>query len=622
MPKCRQTLWVVAFMLGLAGPATAQPFSNIVVFGDSLSDSGQVAGVTFTDPNLDGTVGTVFTQVLAAGLGLSLSPSNPLIAPQRPPANNYAVGGHTTVDIVASIVTESVFDSARAGFPGLVSRRPGYLVEFPRPDPTTLFVVSGGSNDLFRGGDPVETAARLLTGVSALDGAGARYILVINLPNLGAIPQSGPLGLRGVLSQATEIFNDALRTGLNASGANVIHVDAYSLLAEVLAAPDVYGFSGVDQGGVCFDGSAFTGALCLEDPVNGLRGSAPDPTRLVFYDGLHPTQAMHAITGAYALSVLAAPALISTLGEVPLTTARHHQLAIQNELAAATLAATPRTWSLFGSGSIGGSRVEPTGEAPAYDDDGASVVGGVAYHVNSRLMVGAALGFSRSEVEFSSADMGGFDLDNGFVSGFGRYRQRWFFADAIATLASLDYRSVRRAVELGEARRVELGDTSGDQFALWLDVGADVLRSQAAQLGPIISLQLQNVNVDAYREAGSRSTSMNFGDQARRSRLVQVGIFGAYVFGRSSRPVQVRGGLTRDKELRDDPRDVRAGVKSLAGSSFVLPARLPQDDAWTASVGLDAELRPGLTASASFIRRDDTTGGAEHLFVVGVQVGL
>ena len=613
-------LAVVALILGIAATATAQPFTSIVVFGDSLSDGGQFGGFTFTEPNPDGTAGAVAVEILATGLGLVLTPSNPLIVEQRPPANNYAVAGNKTQDILDSIVSESVVDSERAGIPGFVSRRPGYLVEFPRADPTTLFVVSGGANDLRPGHDPTEAAGNLLAGVAALHGAGARYILVMNLPDLGSIPESWVLGNGQSRAQATGTFNEFLRTGLNASGANVIQMDVFSLLNEVLADPAAYGFSAVDQSRICFDGAAFTRQSCPEDPINGVHGSAPDPSRLVFYDAIHPTQAMHAIGGAYALSLIAAPGLILTLGEVPLTSARDHQLAIQNGLDATALAGTTRKWSLFGGGSLGESVLDATDEAPAVDNDGASVTGGVAYGVNDQVVTGVALGFTRSEIDDDGR--GGFDLDSRFVSGFGRYRHPWFYADALATVASLDYTNVVRTVDLGTARRAEMGSTGGNQFALRLDFGANLLRTENTSLGPIVSLQVQNVNVDAYREAGSRSTSMNFSDQARRSRLGQVGIAGRYRFGGSARRIQVRGAITRDEELHDDPHDVRAGVNSLAGSSFSLPGLRPEEGAWTVRMGLDAELRPNLATSVSYVHRNGDTYLTENLVVIGVQFGM
>ena len=238
--------------------------------------------------------------------------------------------------------------------------------------------------------------------------------------------------------------------------------------------------------------------------------------------------------------------------------------------------------------------------------------------MNERVLAGLALGFASSKVEFAG-EIGGGDFDAGFVSGFGSYRHRWFVADTVATVAKLDYSNVARTVDLGATRRREMGSTGGDQFALRLGVGATVLRNELVTLGPIVSLQVQNVNVDAYREVGSRSTSMHFGEQARRSRLAQVGIRGRYRFGASA---QMRGAVTRDEELHDDPRDVRAGVNSLAGSSFSLPGLPPEEGAWTARVGLDAEVRPGLTTSVSYTHRNGDTYQTENLFVFGVLVGL
>ena len=89
--------------LGLSA-ARAADFSAEYVFGDSLSDNGNLAsigpsiGLTFNDPpsfNNSFTNGPVAVQLLAESLGLSANASLWLTSPS-PQGTNYAVGGATS----------------------------------------------------------------------------------------------------------------------------------------------------------------------------------------------------------------------------------------------------------------------------------------------------------------------------------------------------------------------------------------------------------------------------------------------------------------------------------------------------------------------------------------------
>ena len=46
MRRSGRALVASAFIFGVTATAAAQPFSSIIVFGDSLSDGGQFAGVS------------------------------------------------------------------------------------------------------------------------------------------------------------------------------------------------------------------------------------------------------------------------------------------------------------------------------------------------------------------------------------------------------------------------------------------------------------------------------------------------------------------------------------------------------------------------------------------------
>src|SRR5277367_1068451 len=113
----------------LASAAQAADFSAEYVFGDSLSDNGNLAsigpsiGLTFTDPpsfNNSFTNGPVAVQLLAESLGLSANASLWLTSP-TPQGTNYAVGGATSatppgvgINLLNQVGAFSAFESGHA----------------------------------------------------------------------------------------------------------------------------------------------------------------------------------------------------------------------------------------------------------------------------------------------------------------------------------------------------------------------------------------------------------------------------------------------------------------------------------------------------------------------------
>src|SRR5215210_249644 len=108
-------LGLVAMMSTQARSAPA--FEHLVVFGDSLSDTGDAG--RFSN-------GPVWVEYLAGRLGVKLSPS------QRG-GSNFAVGGARL--------------DPRSGPHSLRAQADGFL-RIPKPEGRTLFIVYGGGNDL------------------------------------------------------------------------------------------------------------------------------------------------------------------------------------------------------------------------------------------------------------------------------------------------------------------------------------------------------------------------------------------------------------------------------------------------------------------------------------------
>jgi phospholipase/lecithinase/hemolysin len=292
-----------------AGCAQAAPFTQFVVFGDSLSDNGNAfigTGGTIPAPPLYtagrftdgpdtapvGTPGGLWHEVLAGLTG------EPVATPFLAGGSNYAVGGAKVLPgdpVIPSLAQQVGLALAASG---------GHA------DPQALYVFWGGANDLYGAVEtPGETAAgvaatetamvnSLVNDVALLDAAGARNFLWLNLPQLATTPRGAGDPLNAALAQASTQFRTdvANKTALltQTLGVRIADVDVYALYQAILANPAAYGYTNVTT------------------PAQGL---AVNPDRYLFWDTpSHPTTTGHRLIGFDAES-----AVLNTFAPEPAT---------------------------------------------------------------------------------------------------------------------------------------------------------------------------------------------------------------------------------------------------------------------------------------------------------------
>ena len=231
--------------------ALAAPITSLVVVGDSLSDQGNgfiLTGGTFPPPPYDqrASNGPVAVEYLASALGVPL-------APAAAGGTNYAVLGAATgavgIPSLPPLTTENsaalLYGQAALEGTSLLTQT-GVILGLGPVDPSALFFVWGGANDLFINpsaatvGDAINNLATI---ISALYTGGARQFLVPNLPDLSLTPSGlsrSPAERAGL--QALSIgFNAGLAgavTGL--SGLPDIDIELFNtfgLLNAILANP-------------------------------------------------------------------------------------------------------------------------------------------------------------------------------------------------------------------------------------------------------------------------------------------------------------------------------------------------------------------------------------------------
>lgn len=608
---------LAAFVLAaLAGTAAANegPFSQFINFGDSLSDAGNfpdpgspllgttpTGGLRFTnrtgpsygDNNVEYS-GQVATQLLAQRLGLTSLPSMPLLPELitgNPDGTNYAVGGYRTDQILDSIVGTSTVAT------GSLSRsRPGYLAENPEADPNALYYLNGGANDIFQLSSRPTTmaaaAADLVAGVSALAEAGARYIVVSDLPDVGTTPLGTLTGNAATLNALSDQYNAELQARLRDSGANYVLLNNRLLLEEVRSDLAQYGFAtDVTQTAVCFSGDS-----CLADPTYGRTGSAPDPDRLLFNDAVHPTTAVHRISADYLYSILSAPWEISRLPEMGHSALRAHLQQLDQDLMAQR-----GRWQPVGQWRIqagGGYRSPDFDGYGSGDGDSQSLSLSLSHRLSEQWLAGLSLTVGENDVSLGAGESD-YDMRSYLATAFARYEQDRLFADFTFSGGHLDYHDLQRRFALGVSERVEKGSTDGQLWAVGTKVGFNLMQAQdAMQFGPFVGASYGRVEVDGYREDGERSTAMSFADQERDSLRLSLGLFGDLALSERTR---LYGEVAREVEREDeDPEDLRMSLNSVAGNSFELPGAVPTGDQTRFSVGLAHQLTDDLALRANY----------------------
>jgi phospholipase/lecithinase/hemolysin len=267
-----------------AAELPARP-SQIIVFGDSLSDTGNAYIATLHDkapspPYYDGRFsnGPLWIEDFAANFGLATQPA-------LSGGTDFAVGG------------------AKAGSSAdrLPYQADLYLLLsiFSRPDPRALFVVFGGGNDVRSALNKPDPARRLAHAalsirqmIEHLAAHGAVNFLVPNVPDRGLTPAARTRGTAERETTLTLAYNAGLDAALRDLPGrlhiNLVWVDFWTAVARAFAAPQRLGFTDIAE-------------PCLVHDASGYRQCA-EPEHYVFWDDIHPTTRGHLFLAAAALA--------------------------------------------------------------------------------------------------------------------------------------------------------------------------------------------------------------------------------------------------------------------------------------------------------------------------------
>ena len=288
-------------------------FKKMYVFGDSLSDAGNLAA-TGQVPFLAGppyaqgrfTNGPVAVELLAQSLGLESKPSLHLI--RQFGGTNFAVagakaGGQDPIDLTTQL------GAALSLNPNGFSSNDLFILFFGGNDirgTRSIYSNKASFPVLLNAAETIAQAAQILLN------AGARNIMVVNAPDIGLIPETdlatnfGP-ALARRLSVRSRVFNFYLKRAVlrlrRQTDAHIVPVDLFGFLGFLDTNGKDLGYKNVTD--ACF---VQTGALTIDQVQN----PQCDFDRFLFFDAIHPSAVTHARAAKFLESALPVPDVIDS----------------------------------------------------------------------------------------------------------------------------------------------------------------------------------------------------------------------------------------------------------------------------------------------------------------------
>lgn len=545
-----------ALGLSLIGHAAcAQQFSNLVIFGDSLSDTGNIAKLV--PPALLSTLppgsgapvppyynfrfsnGPIYADVLGSRLGITGPTSDFALGGAYSGRLNEVLGavpisGANVVSLLNALPIDTSVDGQIAS----------YLASGAPVSRSGLYVVWGGANDYLAmatalaaqpalsttqiqaivGQQVQTTVGNLVNGAAALAKAGAHDFVVPVLPNLGATPSLNTSAAGSQLGQLTTFtHNSALATAMGAFGqqahVNVYLVDTAGLFNDILSNPGKYGVSNTTQ-------------ACL-----GATGVCANPNANLFWDGVHPTSGISQLFAQAVTATVEAPLVIGAQGQMADIATETIFDGVSSRINALWQGASGFTLSgpggasqqagggnplsFYISGSFGeGERDTRINETGLTYMHGSAQAGADYRAPDSDLAIGAQVGFGTTSAKLKDG-MGDDDMRSYSVALYAALLGQNWWGSAAGFYAYQDYDKLSRNTYV--VGQVAEGATNGTSLGAKAE-GGYMLHEGGVAFGPTAEIRYSRITINSYTESGAVALNQSVDDQSYGTLIGALGM--------------------------------------------------------------------------------------------------
>lgn len=615
----------LALAITASTTAQAQVFSEVVSFGDSLTDAGNVGTLNGLPPSSSFTTNPdpVYAQILSALFGLGNQTN---ISPLIPGSNgtNYAYGGACAIsDGTATQVPGLPFDCVNSpGSFSLGNQFTSYLsANGGVADPNALYTYWAGANDILSGAyyaglysNPAiaqawagQAGATAIGQIAALQNAGARTIVVFNMPDLGLTPQNIGTANQTGATGLSVIYNTQFNGGLATLNDGIVAINTWAIINEVKANPSAYGFTNT-TGTACPTGTS--SLLC--GPASSGYPFQPSSSTYLFADGIHPSGRAHALLANVVYSTITAPGIVSLAPEVALQANYANSTAlvdaINNEAAAGA-----EVGKVIGYASVQftDQSIDATAYTPSLSGDMTALNIGASYRINeyASFALGATLGNPSGTTAGSTGEFDGTSI---MFGGVLQLETGGLYGRAALGIGSTDM-DITRSIDLLSSTRRETGNTSVSQSSAQFEIGYQ-FKAENFRHGPYGGIDLNYTTTEAFVENGSSSTAMRFEEFDADTNDAYFGYRFSGTFG-NFRPFAQVAYVNPNNQ---DQTFVTGGTASLPGS-FTMGGYVPGDDDYV-DFNIGGAYRFAEVWDGYLSYRDNTGDGVQDGYAISLGV--
>ncbi|MDX8000749.1 autotransporter domain-containing protein [Xenorhabdus sp. Reich] len=648
--------------LSINAISTANAYDRVYVFGDSLSDGGNVGRFT-----TNGATSQLYDEYFAEYIKV------PKPTASKDGGTNYAQGGATALRMARQDPKLDAFN------PNTQKQVDDYLsLHNNRADSNGIYIHWVGGNDLAEAliagqKDLLEalrivktSAAAASSQINSLITAGAGLVVVQTVPDVGITPK---------------LFESLIKTGLEGKGVsedriNFILQEVHAEInkhvipndaAHDLALKKVF-HTLAEKGEKLIPGASATAiekeltegykkaresatklinlyneaidkqisqgnGNILRADINGLlnevianpliygfqntlgyscpygesaaKCSSDDPDfvkKFLFSDNFHPNPLAHKIEAQYMASIFIAPSQVMALNQVNRAPVKSALSSLDGHLQQLR---------------NGGNEQGKTGVFGGFTgSQNKTFTLGSDYQLIDNLLLGAMYSNYKDErtpaANFSYAGHGHVFTAYGL---WNYYSNGWLNGDV--HYSRTNYDTLTRSIELGYATRRETGSTTGKQWGARITAGWDIPVTRYLTTSPVIQYAWDKGEIDGYRESGNNSTSMHFGDQNYTSK---VGTLGWRVDTKLGR-VNPYAAVQFNHQFDDARYKLRSAINSTETSSVQEGGK--QSSNWRQyTVGVNANLINNVRGFASVTRNDGNDQDPNYNFSLGINASF
>jgi outer membrane autotransporter protein len=281
-------------------------------------------------------------------------------------------------------------------------------------------------------------------------------------------------------------------------------------------------------------------------------------------------------------------------------------------------------WGLWARGNFSFGKKDQSPTSPAFDADQWAFVGGLDYRLSDKAVLGAALSYGSSSVEFKSDD-GKLDTDSFSLSLYGSvYAAKNFYFDGIVNFQNSSYDAFRNITYVDGIGLVDVdasGDTDGTTLSGGLSAGYDFLAG-GLTISPNVGFFYIDTTIDSFTEKGAAGLNLIYDEQKFKSMTGNAGLRLTYAWNLPWGVLlpHLRVDYVREFEDDVDVFGVRfANDPNATSTAPVLVATdNPDTSYWRLAGGFSAQFKHGISGYIEYQRLESF----EFISFQDVSIGL